>query len=308
MQFRGRYYSEFGRTILEMISVLLIMGVISVTAMIWWSKAVNTQKANAILEEIGKRASVVQANNIIDGQEQHKRGVFTTNLYDGEDYKTMSYGFGVSAPKFQERDEPGGKIRRIKISIGKLEKGKELNPMGGGEEVTTYYNPVPEATCKMLLEREGSMTATDASGKAQTANMVYEWEMLDKNGKKVKDCAQQTVMIAWMNKTASASFAAQTAAVAKTCTRHTDCPANWECNYQSHCQICVRGHVRRVGEDKPCYMGCSMRKSSLVGDDQDCLICNPADDSSLTWGNNTPCGPKPYGLCKLQADDTSKCH
>ncbi|MBP5343710.1 MAG: type II secretion system protein [Alphaproteobacteria bacterium] len=173
---------EHGRTMIEMISVLLLMGLISTAAMVWWSKAINTQKANAILEEIGKRASVVDVSN--------RPSSFVTNLYDDKHYTKMSYGFGVSAPEFVE-DPMNNTLERVKIQVGAV---KDKDGKKG--------NPVPAATCEILLERQGDVVQDAGDGTAyQTGNVVQRWEMQDKDGNLMEECSEQVVMIAWMNKT-----------------------------------------------------------------------------------------------------------
>ena len=305
MLLRRRYISEFGRTMLEMISVLLIMGIISVTAMIWWSKAVNTQKANAVLEEVGKRASVIQASNIVDGVEVTRHSGFVTNLYDDEHYKSMSYGFGVSAPQFAA-DPDGGNKRRVKIEVGAIYKGKEIDQLTGNEK-DVYYNSVPEAACKILLERKGNMIENSGGTDYQTGNIVYKWQLQTKDGEPAPDCARQEVMVAWMHKTAAASVAAFSPVVVSTCTSSNDCSKNWEC-IAGNCVACPPGNIRLAG-DPLCHSGCGLVRDGLSDADKDCLTC-PSYETFSWKPAGTACGPKSsykFGQCETQGDGTSKC-
>ena len=61
--------NEMGRTLVEMLSVLAIMGILSITAVWAYNNAMNKHKANTLIDEAQKRAVVVAAQIGLHNQE-----------------------------------------------------------------------------------------------------------------------------------------------------------------------------------------------------------------------------------------------
>ena len=113
---------ESGRTMLEMISLLAIMGILTIGAFAWYGRSINKLHLNNLLEELRKIAVLTQ--------ERSSR--LTRNIY--KDAGVTAYGYGLpkksASPKeIEERfGLPVGskEYHAIKMKVGAINGGKGI--------------------------------------------------------------------------------------------------------------------------------------------------------------------------------------
>ena len=99
-----RHLSQTGRTMLEIISVMGIIGVLSVTGVYMYQKASNTLLADGIIKDVLMRASQAKGNDDLNRTGRTKKMVYTpeylkkskeTGEVSGENVEGYEYGSAV---------------------------------------------------------------------------------------------------------------------------------------------------------------------------------------------------------------------
>lgn len=117
---------ENGRTLLEMIGVITMIGVLTVGGTSLYTKAMAKVRLNNLLEEVRKRALVADEKT----SSRYTYGMF--NAQGGGAKSVTSYGYGIGDNKSGVKRSDG----TVKVLVGQL---------GTGE------NPLDPAVCEALL-------------------------------------------------------------------------------------------------------------------------------------------------------------
>ena len=307
---RKKHRSEQGRTMIEMIAVLGIMGLISAAAMVWWARAIDTQKANAIMEEVLKRTSLAQVQPQETASGEKRPRTFVTDLYSNsvDKYQKLNYGYGVSKVLQYSKSQ-------MAIAIGAVNNG----------------DPIPDSVCTMLVSR------------AQTDQIqTVEWKFLKGNwpkestqlkgvlvdglcGRDVNDSdksdANNNTMVALVSLSgriesnlvappapAPGGGGSPPTGKLKHCTSNTECGQNRECR-GGLCQQCPAMYHRSAllgnGKSNPagCVADCGIwfTGSVTMKTENLCKKCDIATGELETLGKGAYCSN--YGRC----DDDGNC-
>ena len=140
-------FDESGRSMVEMLGVLAIIGVLSIGGIAGYTYAMNKSKANDILDGVSQRALVVSQQMILGNTaslveyNNKKIGDYEVNLSD-KDYGTGFFGIQVSGVEQAvcERLQDQGLVNAVKIELEGTVLADATCTDGNGNVLTYVFN------------------------------------------------------------------------------------------------------------------------------------------------------------------------
>ena len=151
-------FSEIGRTLIEMLSVLAIMGILSITAVWAYNNAMNKHKANTLIDEAQKRAVVVAAQIALHDQTpslsefSNNTPVGTFDLVRQED---LNGQFGLQVSGVEK-----GVCQQVLNLIGTGSPIRRLSYLG---QPTTPMDECDDTSIPFLIVYNEDLSKTDTS-------------------------------------------------------------------------------------------------------------------------------------------------
>ena len=251
--------NETGRSMVEMLGVLAVIGVLSVAGIAGFSRAMDKNRANTLINEAQKRATLVVPQIQLMGNDSPTLNEFTNN--------DLGYGeFDTKVYTNKSDNLPAGQFG-IKLSgVSKDICQNILNTIGENtviRRLSTIEAPTTAMTAcgetnTFLMVYNNDMTSNAVAGEFDNRSSCTNAGFIYNNGQCASDmcdtCAteQSCLTVAGEKKCVSACPSGQTrdnetgTCSNNKCTDYTNCDEDYFCNFDSACA--TTGTCKKVSE------------------------------------------------------------